>query len=186
MKLLNVQLGSSPPDAACGEKVKKATYKELFVPPEVSIVSKLMSKTALDPSLQGLDYDSDQEGEPGEAGGEAYDDYDDEDDDPFSNVPPRAENCEHSSPDSYAWAILRLAVSEAQIRFPIFKNRIFRCCTWLRRTLRVSWRWRASSWPSFPSPPASSTAASGPPSCGPAYWSSGSPGAVFATWYLGI
>ena len=34
---------------------------------------------------------------------------DDEDDDPFSNVPPKAANTQHSDPDSYAWSIIRLA-----------------------------------------------------------------------------
>ena len=107
MKLLNVQLGTSPPDAVGADKSRKPTYKELFVPPETSIVSKLMSKTALDAAIQDLDYDSDEE--PEADPGDNYD-YDDEDDDPFSNVPPKAANNEASSPDSYAWAIIRLAV----------------------------------------------------------------------------
>ena len=107
MKLLNVQLGTSPPDAVGADKSRKPTYKELFVPPETSIVSKLMSKTALDAAIQDLDYDSDEE--PEADPGDNYD-YDDEDDDPFSNVPPKAANQEASSPDSYAWAIIRLAV----------------------------------------------------------------------------
>eukprot|EP00090_Calanus_glacialis_P031935 TRINITY_DN5300_c0_g1_i1.p1 TRINITY_DN5300_c0_g1~~TRINITY_DN5300_c0_g1_i1.p1 ORF type:complete len:2845 (+),score=1055.83 TRINITY_DN5300_c0_g1_i1:272-8536(+) len=105
MKLLNVQLGTSPQDNST-EKAKKPTYKELFVPPEMSIVSKLMSKTTLDTSIADIDYDS---GVESEHEGEDYD-YDDEDDDPFSNVPPKAANQEHSDPDSYAWAIMRLAV----------------------------------------------------------------------------
>ena len=107
MKLLNVQLGTSPPDASGVDKSRKPTYKELFVPPETSIVSKLMSKTSLDAAIQDLDYDSDEE--PEADPGDNYD-FDDEDDDPFSNVPPKAANTEASSPDSYAWAIIRLAV----------------------------------------------------------------------------
>ena len=82
MKLLNVQLGTSPPDAGGAERPKKATYKELFLAPETSIVSKLMTKTVLEPALQGVDYDSDQEAEP-----EAGDEYEyDDDDDPFSSA----------------------------------------------------------------------------------------------------
>ena len=110
MKLLNVQLGSSPPEADQG-RARKPTYKEVFVPPELSIVSRLMAKTTIE--LEGVDYDSDQEAE-ADPGGDH--EYEDEDDDPFSNVPPKAANSEASSPDSYAWAVLRLAVLQVAQR----------------------------------------------------------------------
>jgi len=144
MKLLNVQLGTSPQDNFT-EKAKKPTYKELFVPPEMSIVSKLMSKTSLDTSIADIDYDS---GVESEHEGEDYE-YDDEDDDPFSNVPPKAANKEHSDPDSYAWAIMRLAVlnlAQKNIEtfilsagielaeLPIASSLIYRC-------LRTTERW---------------------------------------------
>ena len=103
MKLLNVQMGSSPQELT--EKTKKQSYKEIFLAPDMSIMSKLMTKTQLPGSLADLDYDSgvesDHEGE--------LEDIEDEDDDPFSNVPPKAANTQHTDPDSYAWSIIRLA-----------------------------------------------------------------------------
>lgn len=72
----------------------------------MSIISKLMSKPPLDPSFSNIDYDSGEESDHDVD----LDDYDDEDDDPFSNVPLKAANTQHTDPDSYAWAILRLAV----------------------------------------------------------------------------
>ena len=103
MKLLNVQMGTSPQDVG-SEKTKKQSYKEVFIAPEMSIMSKLMSKTTTDQNNANFDYDS---GEESDHEGE-IDDLDDEDDDPFSNVPPKAANTQHSDPDSYAWAIIRL------------------------------------------------------------------------------
>ena len=148
MKLLNVQLGSSPQDSASVERSKKATYKEVFIPPEMSIMSKLMSKTALGPAMADIDYDS---GVESEHEGD-MDDYEDEDDDPFSNVPPRMANTEHTDPDSYAWAVLRLTVlhlAQKNIEqflltagidlaeLPIASPQIYRC-------LRTTERWAAS------------------------------------------
>ena len=106
MKLLNVQMGSESSTKDVGDKTKKLNHKEVFMPPEVSIMSKLMTKTALDQNAADIDYDS---GEESDHDG-VIDDLDDEDDDPFSNVPPKAANTQHSDPDSYAWAIIRLAV----------------------------------------------------------------------------
>ena len=103
MKLLNVQLGSSPQEFT--EKTKKQSYKEQFLSPEMSIMTKLMSKTPLDPSVANVDYDSGEESDHDVP----LDELDDEDDDPFSNVPPKAANTQHSDPDSYAWDIIRLA-----------------------------------------------------------------------------
>merc|ERR1719228_1423683 len=106
MNLLNVQLGSSPQEGqTLGEKKRTSGYKELFVPPDMSMVTKLLSKPDSPPSLD-LGYDSGVE-DGGEE--EDHDEYDD-DDDPFSNVPPKAANTEHTNPDSYAWAIMRLTV----------------------------------------------------------------------------
>ena len=103
MKLLNAQMGTSPQDVV-GEKTKKQSYKEVFMAPEMSIMSKLMSKETPEQNKANFDYDS---GEESDHEGD-IDDLDDEDDDPFSNVPPKAANTQHSDPDSYAWAIIRL------------------------------------------------------------------------------
>ena len=105
MKLLNVQLGTSPQEMT-DQKSKKQSYKEIFMAPEMSIMSKLMTKSVLDQNNDNIDYDS---GEESDHDG-LLDELDDEDDDPFSNVPPKAANTQHSDPDSYAWAIMRLAV----------------------------------------------------------------------------
>merc|ERR1719369_2440071 len=65
-----------------------------------------MSKPNLEASLGDIDYDSGAESECGVGDDTCYE----EDDDPFSVVVPKAENVEHSNPDSYAWGIIRLAV----------------------------------------------------------------------------
>ena len=104
MKLLNVQIGTPPSDSPL-ENERKPAYREEFVPPESSLVAKLLAKPALEPQLTSIDYDSGDESDMEDD----VEDYDD-DDDPFSNVPAKEENVEHSNPNSYSWAILRLAI----------------------------------------------------------------------------
>ena len=105
MKLLNVQLGSASNESASDSTTdRKAAFREEFVPPESSLVAKLLTKPTLEGQLASAEYDSGDESE-----GEDLDEYDD-DDDPFSNAPIKEENKEHSNPNSYAWAIIRLAI----------------------------------------------------------------------------
>jgi hypothetical protein len=104
----------------------------------------VLSKPVLEPDLADIDYDSGGESELEED----LDEYD-EDDDPFSMAPVRTENQEHSDPDSYAWAILRLAViimAQKNIEqflaiagiemseLPICSSLIYKC-------LRISEKW---------------------------------------------
>ena len=106
MKLLNVQIGSSSNDATADTPTeRKPAVREEFVPPESSLVAKLLTKPAVDSQVAGVDYDSGDESEE-----EDMDDDFDDDDDPFSNAPIKEENLEHSNPNSYAWAVIRLAV----------------------------------------------------------------------------
>lgn len=70
------------------------------MPPEMSIVAKLMTKPLLDAKDLELDCDS---GAESEGGG----DEEEEDDDPFSNAPLKTENTEASNPNSYAWCLMR-------------------------------------------------------------------------------
>jgi hypothetical protein len=61
----------------------------------------------LDPKEAEVDFDSGEESE-----GENEDDVLDEDpfeDDPFANIPPKAENREHSNPNSFSWCLMRYA-----------------------------------------------------------------------------
>ena len=160
MKLLNVQLGSSPSaagqDSSSGladnssfngsiPAERRMALREEFVPPEASILTRILTKPMLEPDLASVvEYDSGGESELEED----LDDYDD-DDDPFSMAPVRTENQEHSDPDSYAWAILRLAIinmaqknielflSIAGIEMselPISSSLIYKC-------LRISEKW---------------------------------------------
>ena len=107
MKLLNVQLGSSGQDSSPDNAAeRKPSVREEFVPPDSSLVAKLMTKPAMEGQLADIEYDSG--GEESEVE-EDLSDYDD-DDDPFSNAPIKEENTEQSNPNSYSWAIIRLAV----------------------------------------------------------------------------
>ena len=89
MKLLGVQLGSSPTDAssALAQGAERPSCREQFVAPEMSIVTKLMAKPVLEPGpVAQVDYDSSAESECGGAD-DTY--LEDEDDDPFSIVVPK-------------------------------------------------------------------------------------------------
>ena len=107
MKLLNVQIGSPPQDSAQDTlNNRKPATREEFFPPESSLVAKLLSKPTLDANMSSMDYDSAEESDQEDD----IDELEDEDDDPFSNAPVKSENLEHSNPNSYSWAILRLTV----------------------------------------------------------------------------
>jgi hypothetical protein len=152
MKLLNVQLGSSPgpgqdmmdTNSTSLQSERRLTTREEFVPPEASILTKLLTKPVLEADMSTVDYDSGGESELEED----LDDYDD-DDDPFSMAPIRTENQEHSDPDSYAWAIIRLAIINMAQRnieqflsiagiemseLPISSSLIYKC-------LRITEKW---------------------------------------------
>ncbi len=116
IKVLGVQLGGSQDSQGSGSGGAGGTgaagqdrqsYREQFVPPEMSIVSKLMTKPTFEAKeLQEIDYDS---GDDSDGGDDDAFDEEDEDIDPFSNVPPPTENVQHSDPNSYAWCMMRYA-----------------------------------------------------------------------------
>lgn len=112
-------------------KEDKPTYREQFVPPEMSMVSYFLTKPMLSGDRNEDDYDS---------ADSAVSDLDDDDDDedvfadPLSNDPKKLqtalaikkhkkENTEHTNPNSLSWCILRMAiVKHAQIQLHSFIN----------------------------------------------------------------
>ncbi|KAL7632237.1 UNVERIFIED_CONTAM: hypothetical protein RMT77_017453 [Armadillidium vulgare] len=108
MKFLG-QLGFQDPRASCNEGDTKTGTREHFCPPELSIVSYLMTKPSTGPDLDAIDYDSsasDVEEEELEF---------EEDEDVFKEPKIYPENAEHCNTDSYSWCLLRLAcVKRAQ------------------------------------------------------------------------
>lgn len=115
MKLLG-QFGSQ--QSSANMKEDKPTYREQFVPPEMSMVSYFLTKPSLSGDTNEDDYDS---------ADSAVSDLDDEDDDedvfadPLSNDTKksqtaaaikkhRKENSEHTNPNSLSWCILRCAI----------------------------------------------------------------------------
>ncbi|XP_065223519.1 dmX-like protein 2 isoform X2 [Planococcus citri] len=95
-------------------KEDKPTYREQFVPPEMSMVSYFLSKPSATDDIQEFDYDSADSAVSDLSEGE------EEDEDVFdsgvgaeishSKRQQTKENTEHSNPYSYAWLIMRLAV----------------------------------------------------------------------------
>ncbi len=115
MKLLG-QFGGQ--QSSSNMKEDKPTYREQFVPPEMSMVSYFLTK----PTPIGDRYDDDYD-----SADSAVSDLDDDDDDedvfadPLSNDPKKLqvaaaikkhkkENTEHLNPNSLSWCILRLAI----------------------------------------------------------------------------
>ena len=115
MKILG-QFASQP--SSSNMKEDKPTYREQFVPPEMSMVSYFLTKPSLSGEKGEDDYDS---------ADSAVSDLDDEDDDedvfadPLNNDPKksqtaaaikkhRKENSEHTNPNSLSWCILRCAI----------------------------------------------------------------------------
>jgi len=83
-------------------KEDKPTYKEKFVPPEVSMVSFLMTKPFTDASDCGLAYDSNDSA--------ASSDEEDEDESVFGGRRTDTALNEHLDPNSYSWCLIRFAV----------------------------------------------------------------------------
>lgn len=116
MKLLG-QFGGQNQTSA-NMKEDKPTYREQFVPPEMSMVSYFLTKPTLSGDTNEDDYDSADS-----AVSDLDDDEDDEDvfADPLSNDPKseqkavamkkhRKENTEHTNPNSFSWCIIRCAI----------------------------------------------------------------------------
>ncbi|XP_075227186.1 rabconnectin-3 alpha isoform X2 [Lycorma delicatula] len=110
MKLLG-QFGSQPGTPTIKED--KPTYREQFVPPEMSMVSYFLNKPHLAEEAQEVDYDS--------ADSAVSDLSDEEEEDVFEGDTTKdknssalsgtqRENTEHSNPTSYSWCIMRLAI----------------------------------------------------------------------------
>uniref|UniRef100_A0AAR2LWS5 RAVE complex protein Rav1 C-terminal domain-containing protein n=1 Tax=Pygocentrus nattereri TaxID=42514 RepID=A0AAR2LWS5_PYGNA len=76
---------------------ERPTYKEKFIPPELSMWDYFVAKPFLPPSDSGALYDSDESG--------ASDDEDD--DDAFLSD---TQMTEHSDPNSYSWSLIRLVM----------------------------------------------------------------------------
>lgn len=76
-------------------KEDKPTYREQFVPPEMSMLAYLLTKPEAGPDCDEVSSDSESEEE-----------------DVFDNPTPvvRVANNEHSDPNSYSWLVLKLAV----------------------------------------------------------------------------
>lgn len=99
-------------------KEDKPTYREQFVPPEMSMISYFLTKPSLTGETNEDDYDS---------ADSAVSDLDDEDEDedvfndPLNNDPKasqtaaaikkhRKENTEHTNPNSFSWSIMRCSI----------------------------------------------------------------------------
>ncbi|CAH1397580.1 unnamed protein product [Nezara viridula] len=106
MKLLG-QFGSQP--GTQNIKEDKPTYREQFLPPEMSMISYFLSKPILSEDAQLLDYDSGGS-ERSDSESEGEDVFDGDKCDTHSMTDPRKENTEHSNPNSYSWAVMRLAI----------------------------------------------------------------------------
>lgn len=105
MKLLG-QFTSQPGTPLMKED--KPTYREQFVPPEMSMVSYLLIKPQLPAETECVDYDS--------ADSAVSDlEVEEEEEDVFEGTAgnpkvPDRENTEHSNPSSYSWCLMRLAI----------------------------------------------------------------------------
>ncbi|XP_047678212.1 dmX-like protein 2 isoform X3 [Tachysurus fulvidraco] len=77
---------------------ERPTYKEKFIPPELSMWDYFVAKPFLPLSDSGALYDSDESGE---------EDEDDDDDDAFLSD---TQMTEHSDPNSYSWCLIRLVM----------------------------------------------------------------------------
>ncbi|XP_074651608.1 dmX-like protein 2 [Tubulanus polymorphus] len=94
------------PELVHGSKKEdeKPTYKELFVPPEISIINYFMTKVINPINPMNIsDYDSDASIDSSE------DEYEEHE---FVTMPKRStQNCnEHLDPNSYSWCLMRYAV----------------------------------------------------------------------------
>lgn len=74
-----------------------------------AFLKKIDRPTPLQPLLDAKDLDIDYDSGEDSDGDDADSDDAFEDDDPFSNIPPPAENREHCDPNSYSWCLMRYA-----------------------------------------------------------------------------
>ncbi|XP_072421197.1 dmX-like protein 2 isoform X1 [Chiloscyllium punctatum] len=88
---------STPPPVPA----ERPSYKEKFIPPELSMWDYFVAKPFLPPSESGFMYDSDESIPSGD------DDDDDDEDDAFISD---TQLQEHSDPNSYSWALIRLGM----------------------------------------------------------------------------
>ncbi|XP_035791967.1 dmX-like protein 2 isoform X1 [Anopheles albimanus] len=125
MKLLGHFAG---PQGASNMKEDKPTYREQFVPPEMSMVSYFLTK----PIPRGYGADEEEYDSADSATSDMEEDEEDEDvfNDPLNNDPKasqvsaavrkhRLDNTEHSNPNSYSWCIMRFAlirVAQSQLQ----------------------------------------------------------------------
>ncbi|EAT41943.1 AAEL006472-PA, partial [Aedes aegypti] len=114
MKLLGHFAG---PQGPANMKEDKPTYREQFVPPEMSMVAYFLTKPVPRGDPDEDDYDS--------ADSAVSDLDEDEDDEDVSAAvrKHRRENTEHSNPNSYSWCVMRLAlIRVAQNHLQTFIN----------------------------------------------------------------
>ncbi|XP_029959970.1 dmX-like protein 1 isoform X2 [Salarias fasciatus] len=93
---------SSPRHGPVVEQEAASVFKERFVPPELSIWDYFITKPALPPSENRIEYDS-------EESQDSEDEYDE--DDEYEDVfDPNSPQREHSNHNSYSWCLMRLAM----------------------------------------------------------------------------
>uniref|UniRef100_A0A672R4F0 DmX-like protein 2 n=1 Tax=Sinocyclocheilus grahami TaxID=75366 RepID=A0A672R4F0_SINGR len=100
LKVLKTVSGVSTPATPPPIPVERPTYKEKFIPPELSMWDYFVAKPFLPLSDSGALYDSD------ESGGSDNEDDDDDDDAFLSDT----QMTEHSNPNSYSWSLIRLVM----------------------------------------------------------------------------
>ncbi|XP_070175544.1 dmX-like protein 2 isoform X2 [Littorina saxatilis] len=88
----------------------KETYKEKFVPPELSMITYFMTKPFVPSSSSIINYDSDDS----VASEDECDGDMDSDEDEMENIRPKTLNLsgqqEHCDPNSYSWCLMRYAI----------------------------------------------------------------------------
>lgn len=145
MKLLG-QFTSQPGTPIMKED--KPTYREQFVPPEMSMVSYFLIKPQLPAEAESVDYDS--------ADSAVSDlDIEEEEEDVFEGTAtnpkaPDRENTEHSNPSSFSWCVMRLAIMKlVQHQLQDFLNvagiemqELPVCSPLIHCTLRVVTQWQ--------------------------------------------
>ncbi|GFO28212.1 Dmx-like protein 2 [Plakobranchus ocellatus] len=116
--------GGAPPGTIRQSADTKETFREIFVPPEISMVNYFMTKPFVPSAETILDYDSDDSFASDDDISSDDEDYDDEDDDitqdkkitrPTSLMKQAKSNVEHTDPGSYSWCIIRYAVIKSVI-----------------------------------------------------------------------
>ncbi|XP_077514309.1 rabconnectin-3 alpha isoform X3 [Amblyomma americanum] len=115
MKILP-QLKSEAPQANVRED--RPTYREIFVPPVLSMMSCFMSKPTLGEQMAAIDYDSTASVASDDEDAFGGHDEENEEDDVFKDLtineqqrrPSQGSRLEQLDPGSYAWALMRYAV----------------------------------------------------------------------------